>query len=290
MAHILCVDDNAPYLKSMVERLQANNYEVDSTESPIAALSAFKQAPFKYDVVLTDMDFPCGKDGEMLIAELVALREKRGYDPAPEIVCITGARSKMSPELVNRLRDKGCQYVLKGTDQYFIETQAALKRLEEARTKGPTFLFVHAASPEYRWDDKQNWGCVVGESVTEVCLLHSGRRIRIKLGPAPRRLFDFLARRTSTRAFSVEEVANAVSLDDFYSYWEGGNETVTSNSVKTNVNRIRGGLRAAFKAMNLPFKPSEVLSSETYEDTTEPALEKTRFYRFRARAIVEHVP
>jgi CheY-like chemotaxis protein len=290
MARILCVDDNAVFLQSMVERLQAEHYEVDHADSPGAALTAFKQSPFKYDVVLTDMDFPSGDDGEMLIAELVELREKRGYDPAPEIICITGARSKMDPMLVNRLRDKGCQYVLKGTDQYFIEAQAAMKRLQDVRTKGPIFLFAHAASADYKWDDTQKWGCVVGESVAEVCLLHSGRRINVKLGPAPRRLFDFFARRASMRAFSVEEVANALSLDEFYSYWESGDETVTSNSVKTNVNRIRVALQATFKGMNLPFKPSDVLSSETYEDTTELLLEKTRHYRFRARAVVEHLP
>jgi hypothetical protein len=103
-------------------------------------------------------------------------------------------------------------------------------------------------------------------------------------------LFDFLARRASLRPFSVEEVANAMSQDDFYSYWEGDDGTLSSNAVKNNVNRIRVALRATFSAAALSVDASKVVSSEIYQDTDEPLLERTRLYRFKGRAIVEHIP
>lgn len=313
MASILCVDDDKKCLNSIVERLQAEHYDVDGSESANAAIAAFKRNPFKYEVVITDLDMPGGADGEMLLAQLVELRERRGYDPAPEIICLTGAKSKMNPVLINRIRERGCHYVVKGSDQYVIETQAAIMRLRDMRDKGPTFLFVHGAAEKYKWDDKGQWGCQVGESVNEVLLVHSGGRVRAKLAPTPRRLFDFFARRASTRPLSLEEVANNVALDPFYSYWETGDETVSSESIKNNVRRIRTGLQAVFESINVPFKATEVLSTETYEDTSEPAFgssqkisrthlkstdiksllpysEKTEFYRFKARALVEHVP
>ena len=102
----LCVDDDSSFLKSIIERLQADNYEVDGADSSNSAIAAFMRDPFRYDVVITDMEFPGGDDGERLVAELIELRERRGYDAAPEIMCITGARSKMNPQLVNRLRER----------------------------------------------------------------------------------------------------------------------------------------------------------------------------------------
>jgi CheY-like chemotaxis protein len=313
MASVLCVDDNLPFLNSMLERLAVANYAVDGVETPNAAIDAFGRNPFKYDVVITDMEFPSCDDGEQLVAELIELRERRGYDAAPEIICITGARSKMSPGLINRLKERGCHYVLKGTDQYFIETQAAMMRLGQLRGSGPTFLFVHKGSEQYEWDNKGKWGCSVGESVNEVFLLHSGRREKVKMDPTPRRLFDLLAKHTSRRPLSVEEVANSMALDEFYCYWQKNDETVSSESVKNNVRRIRVALDKAFKLIGLPFSSTKVLSTETYEDTTEPSgidyqpistasirvadigsllpySERSECYRLRAKAFIEHIP
>lgn len=282
MASILCVDDNKAFLQSMGERLRAENYDVDEFDSAEAALAAFQRNPFKYDVVITDVDLQGGDDGEALVTKLIELREIRGYDPSPEIICITGARSKMDAKLVNRIRERGCHYVLKGTDQYYLEIQAAVIRLREMRGKGPQFLFVHSTSEEYAWQNNGKWGCKIGESVNEVFLLHSGARVMINLAPAPRRLFDFFARRTARRPFSLEEVANAVALDEFYSYWETGDETVTSDAIKNNVRRIRMALRVAFKSAKIPIEAERILSTES--------IDHTDLYRFRGRATVEHVP
>jgi CheY-like chemotaxis protein len=311
---ILCVDDNQPFLISMVERLEVAGYQVDAATSPESALDSLTRNPFRYDVVITDMEFPGTKDGEQLVTEIIAFRETRGYDPAPEIICITGAKSKMTPELLQRMRERGCHYVLKGTDQYFIETQASMTNLQELRSNRPLFLFIHGASAGYSWGLTGHAGCQVGESVNEVHLLHAGLRRPIKMDPTPRRVFDFLAKRTSRRPYSVEEVANAMALDEFYNYWHGDEGTLSSDWVKNNVARIRNALRQAFSDAGLPLIPTDVLATEVFEDQGEvtidgahsklfrspirvssrddllPFSERSECYRFRGRALVEHIP
>jgi CheY-like chemotaxis protein len=311
---ILCVDDNLPFLTSMVERLEAAGLQVDAVTEPNAALQALTTNPFRYDVVISDMEFPGTLDGEHLVTQIIDFRETRGYDPSPEIVCITGAKSKMTPELLQRMRERGCHYVLKGTDQYFIETQAAMMNLQELRSGRPSFLFVHGAAAGYEWGLTERSRCQVGESVNEVHLLHSGLRRPIKLDPTPRRVFDFLAKRTSRRPYSVEEVANAMALDEFYSYWHGEEATLSSDWVKNNVARIRNALRQAFSETGLPLSPTDVLATEVFEDKGEvrvegartnlrksqvravsredilPFSERSECYRFRGRALVEHIP
>lgn len=311
---ILCVDDNVKFLSSMVERLQVEGFDVDGVSTCESAIAAFIAKPFGYDVVITDMAFPGGEDGEQLVAKLIELRESRGYEAAPEIICITGDERKIRSELVNALRERGCQYVLKGGDQYVVETQAAMMRLQKMRREGPTFLFVHQGSDRYEWDNKAIWSCTPGEVIKEVRLLHSGGRELVDMAPAPRRLFDFLARHTSRRAFSVEEVANSISLDEFYNFWQRHENTDTRDSVKNNVHRIRVALDRVFRKMGSPFESDKVLSTQTYEDTSEPSFriesqinssgriqvaaidsllpysEKDEWYRVNARVYVEHIP
>lgn len=298
----------------MVERLQLDGHEVDRANSFQSAVDAFTRNQYGYDAVITDIDLRGPEDGEDLASMLIALREKRGYDVAPEIICITGARSKMNSALMNRLRDRGCRYALKGSDQYLIETEAAMTHLKNIRGDGPTFLFVHRGSDNYAWGDTLSWGCNVGETVDQVLLLHPGGRKEIELGPAPRRLFDFLAKHTSRRPLTVEEVANGYALDEFYSYWQSHDKTVSSDSVKNNVLRIRAALDIAFGAIGWFLRGENVLATEKYEDKSEPSLladlrvdSKTRIrvadidtliphsatierYRLKARAYVEHIP
>ena len=218
---ILCIDDDRGFLNGMADRIEAAGYYVDRADGYKSALELFKKSPFKYDVVITDLDLgaPGQFDGEQLIHALIELRETRGYDSAPEFICITGADEKRDPRLRNTLQERGCQFVLKGTDQYFLEAEAAMLRLEAIRSAGPTLLFRHHSSPKYQWDDQRKWECAEGEDVEGVYFLQAGRPLPIRLAPTPRRVLDFLARRAWRRAFGVEEAASSMSLSSFYSYW-----------------------------------------------------------------------
>lgn len=308
MASILCVDDNAGFLSSMVERLQAEDHYVHGVSGPREAIAAFKKDPFKFDLVITDMKFPDGT-GEELVAELISHRETRGYDAGPEIVCLTGTKSMTDSTIAGRVINRGCQYALKGTDQWIIATELALNQLADLRGCGPTFVIIHAASEKYGWDPHGTWRCQVGESVSKISILISGRKEEIKLGDAPRRLLDFFARSATRRAYSLEDTANALSLNEFYNYWD--EDMISTDSVKNNVRRIRVGLDALFKDKSIPLKASDILVTEGYEDHSEPSRvdltgrkrirtadttsitpysSKTEFYRLKGKAIVEHVP
>lgn len=311
---ILCVDNDQEFLCGMVRRITAAGLKVDSAESYESALELFVRDRFHYDVVVTDLDLQGGneRDGEYLAQALIELRETRGYCATPEIICLTGARSKIDAHLRNQLQERGCQYVLKGTDQYFLEIQAALLRIHAAKGRGPLLLFVHHPSINYQWDDRRSWECSVGEDVESVYILHSGRRIKVKIAPAPRRVLDFLARHAWRRAYTAEEVANSMAMSHFYNYWSP-ESSYSRDSVKNNVRRIRVALDTAFRSGSLPFTSGNVLETELNEEHAEPYFDrqqevtrrtftacdsdllisptnKTEGYRFRAHPLVEHLP
>jgi CheY-like chemotaxis protein len=312
--NILCIDDDRLFLGGMANRIESAGHVVDQADGYKSALRLFMDDPFKYDVVITDLDL--GKsgqyDGEQLIHALIELREVRGYDPAPEFICITGADEKRDPRLKNMLQERGCQFVLKGTDQYFLEAQAALLRLQAVRSGGPPLLFRHHSSPTYQWDDKPQWDCAEGEDVEGVYFLQAGRALPIRLAPAPRRVLDFLARRAWRRAFAVEEAASSMSLSPFYSYW-ADDHVVTADSVKNNMRRIRVALDSFFKDKNLPYTSESIVISVRNRDKGEISLELPQFqhkrsikarraeevvtpvdvfegYKFIARSVLEHIP
>ena len=73
------------------------------------------------------------------------MRANRGYDLAPEVVCLTG--KIIDPNVANSVRQMGGQYVLKGLAMnYLLEVKAAIARIAEFRNAGPTISFVHAAA------------------------------------------------------------------------------------------------------------------------------------------------
>jgi CheY-like chemotaxis protein len=298
----------------MVDRLRSGGYEVEKAEGYDTAIALFASAPFKYDVVITDLDLKTSgrRDGEQLVASLIERRETRGYGPAPEFICITGAALKRDPRLKNTLQKRGCQFVLKGTDQYFLETQAAELRLREIRSSGPELLFKHHSAQRYGWEDNKDWDCAAGEDVEGIYFIQAGEKLPIRIAPAPRRLLDFLARRAWRRPFSVDETASSMSLSPFYSYWSD-DKIITADSVKNNVRRIRVALESFFRANKLPYNADQILLTVTNDNLVDANLDSSKYgqlrpisaartdelitpfevfegYKFVARSIVEHIP
>jgi CheY-like chemotaxis protein len=94
--HILFVDDEpfqADIAQKMLTRL---GYRLTTCTSSIEALDAFRQAPDKFDLVITDMTMP-RMPGDILARELIALR------PAIPIIVCTGYSERINPDVVNAI-------------------------------------------------------------------------------------------------------------------------------------------------------------------------------------------
>ena len=94
--HILFVDDEpfqADIAKKMLTRL---GYRLTTCTSSIEALEAFRQAPDKFDLVITDMTMP-RMPGDVLARELIAVR------PAIPIIVCTGYSERINPDVANEI-------------------------------------------------------------------------------------------------------------------------------------------------------------------------------------------
>ena len=71
--HVLFVDDEAPLVALGKELLEEFGYEVTTSTSSLDALKAFRAAPSRYDVVVTDQTMP-NLSGEALAREILRIR------------------------------------------------------------------------------------------------------------------------------------------------------------------------------------------------------------------------
>lgn len=81
--NVLLVDDDPDVREISCDILEAAGYIVTSKENAKSALSLFKQAPYNFDIVLTDQTMP-NMSGTELVEELVAIR------PGLPVVLATG--------------------------------------------------------------------------------------------------------------------------------------------------------------------------------------------------------
>lgn len=93
---ILLVDDEDAVLHMTQKALQKKGYEVTAINSPIKALSIFRDAPNKFDLVMTDVSMP-GMTGDDLAVELLNIR------PELPIILCTGYSEKITPSLAEEL-------------------------------------------------------------------------------------------------------------------------------------------------------------------------------------------
>ena len=84
-SHWMLVDDDADFLRVLAAAVQASTgAEIETHDSPTAALAAFVASPGKYELVITDYEMP-EMDGEELC------RRMRSLVPAQRIVLATGS-------------------------------------------------------------------------------------------------------------------------------------------------------------------------------------------------------
>lgn len=294
MDHILCVDDQPEHREEIAAQLRRRGYAVEAVSTPSEALTRITADPYHFDIVLTDLDFGRTEqnNGIWLVQQVLRLRESRGYDAAPEIISLTG--KMIDSDVLNRLQALGVRYVLKGqAESYLIEVAAASSRLARFRAQGPTVLLVHTCSSGNDADLERRpsrFACFVGEAVNSAYILSGDARIKIGLSPAPLLVLDYLGRRAVRRSLRLEEIANGLNAEEFYYYWLGREQehTVSSDSVKMNIRRIRRALAEALTRASITIDSDKLLVSETVgEDSDEFDSEGTA-YRLRANVRVEH--
>ncbi len=93
---VLLVDDEAPLVALGKEVLEELGYEVTTRTSSLEALEAFRAAPSRYDVVITDQTMP-NLSGEALAREILRIR------PDIPIVLCTGFSQTMTEEKAREL-------------------------------------------------------------------------------------------------------------------------------------------------------------------------------------------
>jgi len=97
---VLLVDDEETILSMEKQMLKRLGYQVTSRTSSIEALEAFRAAPDKFDLVITDMAMP-NMPGNKLSAELIKIRSD-----IPVLLC-TGFSETMSKEKAASIGIKG---------------------------------------------------------------------------------------------------------------------------------------------------------------------------------------
>jgi PAS domain S-box-containing protein len=98
---ILFVDDEPDVVRMASEMLELLGYEVEARTSSVEALEAFRAAPSRYDLVLTDQTMP-ELTGDALVREIRRVRPE-----VPVILC-SGYHDRMRPELAEELAIQAC--------------------------------------------------------------------------------------------------------------------------------------------------------------------------------------
>jgi CheY-like chemotaxis protein len=98
--NILLIDDEVEIVRMEKHMLERLGYHVTSHTSSIEALEAFRRAPDKFDLVITDMAMP-NMSGEKLAVELIGIR------PDIPILLCTGFSETLSEETAASLGIRG---------------------------------------------------------------------------------------------------------------------------------------------------------------------------------------
>lgn len=146
---------------------------------------------------------------------------------------------------------------------------------------GPHFSILHRF-----W--RRGTICTPGEAIAEVRFLHRRKQIAVPLSLRLMLLFEYLARHNRLGQ-NAGQIAAGMSDDPFmqrhgdYARAKSSlRRRVSRTAVKTQIMRLRAGLRRAFQKAGLSLDPCRVLTSE---ETTSNEVR----YRLRASVDWEHL-
>jgi CheY-like chemotaxis protein len=308
MAKILWVDDEDKVREVTQKVLESTGYEVKAAKTSGEAINLFKQDPFGYEIVLTDLILRGSElDGEQLMEMIFKLRDERGYDPAPHVICMTGQPDRQNSATVQRVEEKGGRYVTKGHPNGYLPFIAReVDRIGQLRQQGPTFILTHALSGGAKTSVvKSGTFCPEGEAVVKIQLSLPTRNVDLKLSATEKLIFDYLARMTQRFPLSLAEVTQGLSQNGFYNLWFADSGPSKEN-VKKVINSIRNKLSKTFTSVSLGLSVKNVLASEeiSIEEREDDELNADKSnggkdkkknlkhiqYQLRGRFIVRHQP
>ncbi len=83
MHHVLVVDDDQSIIDIITHMLEAMGYVVSGYTNPAVALGVFSMSPYRFDLVITDLDMP-ELSGLELVEAILNIR------PATKVIILTG--------------------------------------------------------------------------------------------------------------------------------------------------------------------------------------------------------
>ena len=112
---ILCVDDNKDTVFIVEKMLTHLGYDITGCVDPREALEIFRESPYNFDLVITDLEMP-EMDGFRLVHEISRIRIDI------PVLLMTGSRKN-----IDKIKDKISGIIVKPSDMGNIEQ--AIKRV-----------------------------------------------------------------------------------------------------------------------------------------------------------------
>lgn len=273
--YILCVEDNDEERNWMMKNLavegrqRGDTYILEGAETPEEALKKIDRNSFLYHVVLTDMDFrPLSENtGQWLMERIIEIREQRGYDIAPEVICITGHPQMVKPEINNKVKLNGGVFILKGEAMaYVVEVVAALQRIRDFRSKGIIIIFQHKIATGYSFGQMKGSVCSKNELLHKALIDNKGRRHDIPLSRVPLTYLNILAKYGyKSNGLTRDEIFQKASADNFFAAQFHGHEPKTKNGFLNAIRRASNGLGRVLHDLRWNIGPTEILVTDYYE-------------------------
>ncbi len=274
MGTILVVDDEAEFLmqaSSLLREKYRRGMRVETAESPEEALIRIRSSAFGYDMVLTDLLFRNSlNNGIWLIEQIQAIRERRGYDPAPIAIGLTVEKSFKNAKTYNDIRERGGSFVSKlDPDLYLAAIDTALQNLQEQRI-GPHIIFDHKVSGDPSLKTllpHKREKCSANERLVSARIFNENDPDDGLIGGGirPLLILDLLAHPIRyQRKLSIPDMISFMYNDEFYKAQLAEDLPFKNPEkvVQMNLNRIRTNLRHALKNR---FDIEKVLITEYFD-------------------------
>jgi len=142
-----------------------------------------------------------------------------------------------------------------------------LAERRELAAEGPRFCIVHQTRGAWPGADDLRVGCLRGEELAGVLLLHEEREHQVRLSPAEAELFNFLAQRRIAQTSS--QIERGMRSDPFCAAQRlrarSSNRRSAQfhrTSIKTYAQRIKAAIALAFAETGIPFDPGDVMIAQ----------------------------
>lgn len=270
---VLIADDDAGFVSRCREKLVRCGCNVAVAHTPEEGFEQFMTAPFGFDVIFVDLnfpDYPGAEGGWELTEKIVSATEQRGFNVAPQLICLSGSQIDELSEATKR----HARPILKGrgADAVVFEVLHAIKFLDQL-TAGLKIVIRHVSSirdREYSKPEVRRYNFdLYPESAAVV--LPDGLIEMKELKDAPLAMLDLLAwaipqgplrwndllRKANTHPYFRETLPSALFKTDNRDY------------LKVLVARVRAGLRNVLQDARINLKVDDVFASYYRDPLTE---------------------